>query len=102
MTKYDFLCGRIYTIKMGRISKFTSAFKATVAIEIIKEEETVAELANRYEVTPKKDHREGGRGACQRRTVNGHFSDMDASDCEMRSHMRTLSYPPFQCVHPVL
>ena len=39
---------------MGRMSKFTSAFKAKVAIEAIKEKETVAELAKRYEVSPKK------------------------------------------------
>ena len=39
---------------MGRMSKFTSAFKAKVAIEAIKEKETVAELAKRYEVTPGK------------------------------------------------
>ena len=36
------------------MSKFTSAFKAKVAIEAIKEKETVAELAKRYEVTPGK------------------------------------------------
>ncbi len=39
---------------MGRMSKFTSAFKAKVAIEAIKEKETVAELAKRNSVSPKK------------------------------------------------
>ena len=32
--------------------KFTSAFKATVAIEALKERESLAELSNRFEVHP--------------------------------------------------
>jgi len=36
--------------KMRR--KFTSAFKAMVAIEALKERETLAELSRRYEVHP--------------------------------------------------
>ena len=32
--------------------KFTSAFKATVAIETLKERETLAELSKRFEVHP--------------------------------------------------
>lgn len=32
--------------------KFTSAFKATVAIEALKERETLAELSKRYDVHP--------------------------------------------------
>ncbi|MCF8346824.1 MAG: transposase [Bacteroidales bacterium] len=32
--------------------KFTSAFKAQVAIEALKERESLAELSNRYEVHP--------------------------------------------------
>lgn len=36
------------------MSKYTSTFKAKVAIEAIKEKETVAELARRYEVSPSK------------------------------------------------
>ncbi len=32
--------------------KFTSAFKANVAIEAIKDRESLAELSNRYEVHP--------------------------------------------------
>lgn len=39
---------------MGRMSKFTPAFKAKVAIEAIKENETIAELAKRFEVAPGK------------------------------------------------
>ena len=36
------------------MSKFTAAFKAKVAIEAIKEKETVQELARRYGVSPSK------------------------------------------------
>lgn len=32
--------------------KFTSAFKATVSIEALKERESLAELSNRFEVHP--------------------------------------------------
>lgn len=39
---------------MGRKSKYTSAFKAKVAVEAIKEKETVAVLAKRYDVSPSK------------------------------------------------
>ena len=39
---------------MGRMIKFTPAYKAKVAIEAIKENETVAELAKRFEVSPVK------------------------------------------------
>lgn len=39
---------------MGRMSKFTPAFKAKVALEAVKEKETVAELAKRYNVSPTK------------------------------------------------
>jgi transposase len=34
--------------------KFTAAFKAKVALEAIKEKETLAELAKRYSVAPSK------------------------------------------------
>jgi transposase len=40
--------------EMGRMSKFTAAFKAKVAIETIKEKETVQELARRFGVSPSK------------------------------------------------
>ena len=36
------------------MSKFTAAFKAKVAIEAIKEKETVQELARRFGVSPSK------------------------------------------------
>ena len=36
------------------MSKFTPAFKAKVAIEAIKEKETVLELAKRYNVSPSR------------------------------------------------
>ena len=39
---------------MGRMSKFTPAFKAKVAIEAIKETSTIEELAKRFEVSPSK------------------------------------------------
>ena len=39
---------------MGRMIKFTPAYKAKVAIEAIKENETVTELAKRFEVSPGK------------------------------------------------
>lgn len=39
---------------MRKSSKFTSAFKAKVAIEAIKESSTLAELAKRYEVSPSR------------------------------------------------
>ena len=39
---------------MGKMSKFTPAFKAKVVIEAIQEKETLAELAKRYEVSPSK------------------------------------------------
>lgn len=39
---------------MGRMSKFTPAFKAKVAITAIKETETVEQLAKRYSVSPSK------------------------------------------------
>lgn len=39
---------------MGRMSKYTSAFKAKVAIEAIREKDTVAVLAKRYDVSPSK------------------------------------------------
>lgn len=39
---------------MGKMSKFTAAFKAKVAIEAIQEKETLAELAKRYSVAPGK------------------------------------------------
>ena len=39
---------------MSRPSKFTAEFKAKVALEAIKEKETVAELAKRFGVSPAK------------------------------------------------
>lgn len=39
---------------MGRKSKYTAVFKAKVAIEAIKEKETVAVLAKRYDVSPSR------------------------------------------------
>jgi len=39
---------------MGRMRKFTPAFKAKVAIEAIKENATLESLAKRYELSPSK------------------------------------------------
>lgn len=39
---------------MGRMSRFTPAFKAKVAIEAIKETASVQELAHRFGVSPSK------------------------------------------------
>jgi len=39
---------------MGRKSKYTPEFKAKVAIEAIKERETLSDLAVRFEVAPSK------------------------------------------------
>jgi transposase len=40
---------------MGRMSRFTPAFKAKVAIEAIKENSTIESLATRYELSPSKN-----------------------------------------------
>ena len=39
---------------MGRRSKYSSEFKAKVALEAIKEKETLAALAKRFDVSPSK------------------------------------------------
>lgn len=39
---------------MGRTSKFTAAFKAKVALEALKEKESLGELAKRFDVSPAK------------------------------------------------
>jgi transposase-like protein len=47
-----FFKGRLAT--MGRRSKYSSEFKAKVALEAIKEKETLAALAKRFDVSPSK------------------------------------------------
>ena len=39
---------------MGRRSKYSSEFKAKVALEAIKEKETLAALAKRFDISPSK------------------------------------------------
>ena len=39
---------------MGRRSKFEASFKARVALEAIKEQKTLTELAREYKVSPSK------------------------------------------------
>lgn len=39
---------------MGRLSKYDSAFKAKVAMEAMKERESLSELAKRFNVSPTK------------------------------------------------
>lgn|SRR5574344_926719 len=39
---------------MGRKSKFSASFKAQVALEAVKEQSSVAEIAKHFEVSPSK------------------------------------------------
>lgn len=47
-----YLCSKNQQRKMRKSSKFTSAFKAKVAMEAIRESATMAELAKRYVGSP--------------------------------------------------
>ena len=75
--------------------KFSSGFKAQVAIEALKERESLAELANRFEVHPnmiskwKQEFIEHSAEVFEKKKEGGDEIDIDISDvqslyCRMR------------------